>query len=54
MAACPDLEVDLEGERLYAVLDRLAVHAVTHPSALPPDRVREVLTTHLAALGDTR
>jgi hypothetical protein len=46
--------VDLAGERLYAVLDGLAVHALTRPSALPPDRVREVLAAHLAALCDTR
>jgi AcrR family transcriptional regulator len=52
--AHPDLDVDLEGERLYAVLDGLAVHAVTRPSALPPDRVREVLAAHVAALGDRR
>lgn len=53
-AARPDLDVDLEGERLYAVLDGLAVHAVTRPSVLPPERAREVLAAHLAALGDTR
>ncbi len=51
-AARADLHVDLEGERLYAVLDGLAVHAVTRPAALPPDRVREVLAAHLATLGD--
>jgi AcrR family transcriptional regulator len=48
-----DLDVELEGERLYAVVDGLAVHAVTRPSALPPARTREVLARHLAALGDT-
>ena len=48
-----ELDLDLEAERLYAVLDGLAVHAVTRPSALPPDRAREVLATHLAALRDT-
>lgn len=47
-----DLDVDLEGERLYAVVDGLAVHAVTRPWALPPARTREVLAAHLAALGD--
>jgi AcrR family transcriptional regulator len=48
----PGLDLDLEGERLYAVLDGLAVHAVTRPSALPADRVREVLAAHLRSLGD--
>ncbi|MGY1681587.1 TetR family transcriptional regulator C-terminal domain-containing protein [Geodermatophilus sp. SYSU D01176] len=52
-AARADVDVDLEGERLHAVLDGLTVHAVTRPSALPPDRVREVLAAHLAALRDT-
>ena len=48
------LDLDLEAERLYAVLDGLAVHAVTRPAALPPDRTRAVLAAHLAALRDTR
>ena len=52
-AARAELDIGLEGERLYAVLDGLAVHAVTRPSALPPDRAREVLAAHLAALRDT-
>ena len=47
------LDPDLEAERLYAVLDGLAVHAVTRPSALPADRVRQVLAAHLTALRDT-
>ncbi|WNV75562.1 TetR family transcriptional regulator C-terminal domain-containing protein [Geodermatophilus sp. DSM 44513] len=46
------LDVELEGERLYAVVDGLAVHALTRPSVLPPDRARAVLAAHLAALGD--
>jgi hypothetical protein len=52
-AARADLDVDLEGERLYAVVDGLAVHAVTRPSVLPPARTRQVLAAHVAALGDT-
>ena len=52
-AARAELDVGLEGERLYAVLDGLAVHTVTRPSALPPDRARAVLAAHLAALRDT-
>ncbi|RFU19166.1 TetR/AcrR family transcriptional regulator [Geodermatophilus marinus] len=41
------LDPALETERLYALLDGLAVHALTRPSALPPDRVRWVLAAHL-------
>ncbi|TYP88133.1 TetR/AcrR family transcriptional regulator [Blastococcus xanthinilyticus] len=48
------VDAALEAERLYAVLDGLAVHAITRPSALPPARVREVLAAHLAELRDTR
>jgi len=50
--ARPGLDADLEAERLYAVLDGLAVHAVTRPAALPPDRVRAVLAAQLATLRD--
>ncbi|MGY1712307.1 TetR/AcrR family transcriptional regulator [Geodermatophilus sp. SYSU D00758] len=42
-----ELDPALETERLYALLDGLAVHALTRPSALPPARVRQVLTAHL-------
>ncbi|SNS60862.1 transcriptional regulator, TetR family [Geodermatophilus pulveris] len=48
-----DLDVDLEGERLYAVVDGLAVHALTRPSVLPPGRARTVLAAHLATLVDS-
>ncbi|MGY2065835.1 TetR/AcrR family transcriptional regulator [Blastococcus sp. SYSU DS0619] len=48
------LDPDLEAERLYAVLDGLALHALTRPSALPATRVRAVLEAHLAELRDTR
>jgi hypothetical protein len=50
----PDLDVDLEGERLYAVLDGLAVHAVTRPSALPPTACGECWPRTSPTLGDTR
>ncbi|PRY40251.1 TetR family transcriptional regulator [Geodermatophilus tzadiensis] len=47
------LDLDLEAERLYAVLDGLAVHAVSRPTALPADRARQVLAAHLDSLRDT-
>jgi AcrR family transcriptional regulator len=50
----PGADQDLETERLYAVLDGLALHALTAPSALPAERAREVLGAHVAALCDTR
>ena len=42
----PRLEVDLETERLFALLDGLAVHAATRPQT--PDRLLAVLDHHLA------
>lgn len=48
------LDPDLETERLYALLDGLALHALHRPAALPPGRVRAVLEAHLAGLRDTR
>ncbi|SFP94583.1 transcriptional regulator, TetR family [Geodermatophilus dictyosporus] len=50
----PGLDPALEAERLYAVLDGLALHAATRPAALPADRAREVLAAHLGSLRDTR
>jgi AcrR family transcriptional regulator len=52
-AARSGLDLDLEAERLYAVLDGLAVHAASRPTALPPDRARQVLAAHLDSLRDT-
>ena len=42
----PRLEVDLETERLFALLDGLAVHAAMRPQT--PDRLLAVLDHHLA------
>ncbi|WP_369259555.1 TetR/AcrR family transcriptional regulator [Geodermatophilus amargosae] len=50
----PGSDPSLEAERLYAVLDGLAVHAATRPAALPAGRVRQVLAAHLDSLHDTR
>ncbi|WP_324275022.1 TetR/AcrR family transcriptional regulator [Blastococcus brunescens] len=47
------VDVPLEAERLYAVLDGLALHALTRPAALPADRARAVLEAHLAGLRGT-
>jgi AcrR family transcriptional regulator len=49
----PGADPSLEAERLYAVLDGLAVHAVTRPAVLPAERVRQVLAAHLDELRDT-
>ena len=48
--AAPGLDVDLETERLYAVLDGLAVHTVIRPQRAPAETVTAVLVRHLDGL----
>ena len=48
--AARGLDVGLEAERLYAVLDGLTVHAVTRPDRLSPGRATAVLARHLDSL----
>ena len=53
MLLAPDLpreDVDLESERLFALLDGLAVHAAMRPQS--PDRLLAVLTYHLAQVSE--
>jgi AcrR family transcriptional regulator len=45
-----DRDAELQTERLYALVDGLAVHGVMRPGAIPPDRMRAVVRTHLRAL----
>ena len=44
------LDVDLETERLYALVDGLAVHAVVRPEQTPAARISAVLSRHLDGL----
>ncbi len=46
----PVLDADIEVERLYALVDGLALHAVLRPEQWPPDRIEAVLDHHLDAL----
>ena len=46
----PGLDVALETERLYAVIDGLAVHAVVRPEKASAGAVAAVLTRHLDSL----
>jgi AcrR family transcriptional regulator len=43
-------DVEVETERLYALVDGLAVHGAMRPGALSPDVMRAVVRTHLRAL----
>jgi hypothetical protein len=45
-----DLDLDLETERLAAVLDGLALGGVTQPDRLPPRLAEDVLRRHLDSL----
>lgn len=45
--APPTLDVGLETERLYALIDGLTVHAILRPEAFPAGHIRAVLARHL-------
>ena len=44
------LDVDLEAERLYAVIDGLTIHVVVRPGRLTPEGATAVLARHLDSL----
>lgn len=46
----PELKLDLETDRLHALIDGLSLHATVLPTASTPDRVREILRAHLQEL----
>lgn len=50
----PGTDIELEAERLAALLDGLAVNGVTHPDRMTPALMRRVLAAHLAALHRAR
>jgi AcrR family transcriptional regulator len=39
-----DLDIELEAERLYSIVDGLALHAFLEPERLSEDRVKELVT----------
>ncbi|WP_407342152.1 TetR/AcrR family transcriptional regulator [Pengzhenrongella phosphoraccumulans] len=47
----PGLDLELEAERLHAVLDGIALHALTMPERVTPDVMRGVIGAHLTSLG---
>ncbi|MBO0919426.1 TetR/AcrR family transcriptional regulator [Cellulomonas sp. zg-ZUI222] len=47
------VDVDLEADRLHAVVDGLAVHAAVRPDAVTGERCRAVLRRHLEDLAAT-
>lgn len=46
----PDLDKELEIERLYALVDGLGIHTVLRPDQMNAKLMDDVLTLHLASL----
>lgn len=45
-----EIDVELEAERLHALVDGISLHAVMQPESMPPERVRTILARHLDGL----
>ncbi|MDQ0173667.1 TetR/AcrR family transcriptional regulator [Paenibacillus tundrae] len=50
----PNLNVELEIERLYALVDGLAIHAILRPESMNAKVMDDILTLHLASLCDSQ
>lgn len=48
--AKPGLDVEMETEKLYALIDGLAVHVILQRDRLAPDRVEDIVEQHLRTL----
>jgi len=48
--ACSGLDAALEAERLFALVDGLAIHAVMQPDRLTPDQIRSIVIHHVQSL----
>jgi len=48
--AKPELDYDMEVEKLYALLDGLALHLILQPQRLQAKRVERILNEHLHSL----
>ncbi|MCM3293854.1 TetR family transcriptional regulator [Paenibacillus sp. MER 180] len=48
--AKPDLDYEMEIEKLYALLDGLALHLILQPQRLQAERVERILNDHLHSL----
>lgn len=46
----PSRDLDLETERLWALIDGVTMHILGDPARTPPEQVRRLLTTHLQGL----
>jgi AcrR family transcriptional regulator len=50
----PNVRLELETDRLHALIDGLSLHAAVHPTASTSERVREILRAHLLELQPLR
>lgn len=48
--ACAHLDQELEAERLYALVDGLAIHRIMQPDRVTPDTIRSIVSKHLESL----
>lgn len=46
----PGLDLDFETERLYALVDGLALHATLDPQRLGPKRVKDMIVGHMGSI----
>lgn len=46
----PELDPDFEAERLYALVDGLALHATLDPRRLGPERVKDLIMGHMDSI----
>ncbi len=47
-----EVQIDMEAEKLYALVDGLAIHALFDPWRLDKERVTRVLESYLDSIGD--
>lgn len=48
--AKPGLDADMEAEKLYALVDGLAMHRMMRPDRLPAERLESIIDQHLQGL----
>ncbi|NGP62172.1 hypothetical protein FLT15_28715 [Paenibacillus thiaminolyticus] len=46
----PELDAEIETEKLYALVDGLAMHRMMHPERLPAKRIESIIDQHLQGL----
>ncbi|WP_160156199.1 TetR/AcrR family transcriptional regulator [Geobacillus sp. TFV-3] len=46
----PDVSIELETERLYALVDGLAMHGIMQPDKLSPSQMEEIVEYHLRSI----